>query len=222
MIIHCLYDKLVPIHELKKHPQNRNNHPSEQIKRLAKILNYQGWRYPIKVSKQSGFITSGHGRLLAALINNRVEVPVNYQDYESSDQEYLDVQSDNAIASWAELDTSSIQNDLKDLPNLDIDLLGIKDFKLIEPEIIPQCDEDEVPEVKESFVKLGDIWQLGNHRLMCGDSTSINAVEKLMNGEKADITFTSPPYNAGCFGYDGGKDKYKSNSDNKNQDEYFD
>ena len=224
MQIHCLYDRLVPLKELLPHPKNRNAHPKEQLDRLAAILKYQGWRYPVKVSKRSGFITSGHGRLEAAKINGWKEVPVNFQDYDSEDQEYADVQADNAIAAWAELDLASINTDLGSLDSsFDIDLLGIKGFDASDIEVLePQCDEDDVPERVEPKTKLGDIYTLGRHRLMCGDSTSIDAVEKLMNGQKADITFTSPPYNAGRFGYDGGKDKYKGEGDDRSQDDYFD
>lgn len=200
MIIRCLFDELVDVKKLKAHPKNRNTHPDEQITRLAKILAYQGWRYPVKVSKRSGFITSGHGRLLAAKSNKWKQVPVNYQDYESDEQEYADLQADNAIALWAELDLSGINTDLGDLgPDFDIDLLGLKDFELVIGDTLePQCDEDEVGESPaEPTTKLGDVYKLGRHRLMCGDSTSIDAVEKLMNGEKADMVFTDPPYNTG-------------------------
>ena len=196
-VIHCLHDKLVKISELKPHPKNRNKHPDEQIARLAAILKYQGWRYPIKVSKRSGFITSGHGRLEAAKLNGWTHAPVNFQDYDSDEQEYADLQADNAIASWAELDLASINTDLGDLgPDFDIDLLGIKDF-VLEPadKLEPQCDEDDVPERVEPRTKIGDIYQLGRHRLMCGDSTSIDAVERLMTADKADMVFTDPPYN---------------------------
>jgi len=129
--INCLYDKLVLISDLKTHPKNRNKHPEDQIERLAEILKYQGWRYPVKVSKRSGFITSGHGRLLAARQNGWDEVPVNFQDYEDDTQEYADVQADNAIASWAELDFSGINAELAELgPDFNIDLLGIRNFEL--------------------------------------------------------------------------------------------
>ena len=196
MQIRCLYDKLVPISELKPHPKNRNAHPQDQIERLAKILKYQGWRYPIKVSKQSGFITSGHGRLAAAILNRWDSVPVNYQDYENTDQEYADLIADNSVASWAELELAKINLDLADLgPDFDLDMLGIKDFELEPADKNPGCDEDEVPEKVEPRTKLGDIYTLGNHRLMCGDSTSIDVVEKLMDGHKANMVFTDPPYN---------------------------
>jgi hypothetical protein len=143
MNIHCLYDELLPLEKLKPHPKNRNAHSDEQIERLAKILKYQGWRYPIKVSKRSGFITSGHGRLEAAKLNKWATVPINKQDYESDEQEYADVQSDNAIASWAELDLSGINSDIGDLgPDFDIDLLGIKDFQLL-PNFEPGTEDDQ-------------------------------------------------------------------------------
>lgn len=195
MIVRCLYDKLVPIHQLKKHPRNRNSHPPEQIKELAEILKYQGWRYPIKVSKQSGFITAGHGRLLAAVLNNWTEAPVNFQDYDSFSMEYEDVQADNAVALWAQMDLDKIKQDLLELKDVNPQMLGIKDFKL--DDIIkkePGCDEDEIPAHVEPKTKIGDIYKLGNHRLMCADSTSLDAVEKLMNGQKADMVFTDPPY----------------------------
>lgn len=194
MIIHC-EGKLISVAELKPHPKNRNKHSAEQIERLAKILEYQGWRYPIKVSNRSGFITSGHGRLMAARKLGLAEVPVSFQDYASEEQEYADVQSDNAIAAWAELDLSGINLDLAQLgPDFDIDLLGIKGFEIDVADREGLIDDDEVPEIKESFVKLGDLWKLGEHRLLCGDSTDILQVEKLMNGEKADMVFTDPPY----------------------------
>jgi DNA modification methylase len=194
--VRCLFDKMVPVESLKTHPKNRNAHSEEQIKRLSDIIQFQGWRYPIKVSNISGCITSGHGRLLAALKKGWLSVPVNYQDYDSPEQEYADVQADNAIASWAELDLSGINTDVADLgPDFNIDMLGIKDFELVIGDTLePQCDEDEIPENVEPRTKLGDIYQLGRHRLMCGDSTNIDAVEELMNGVKADMVFTDPPY----------------------------
>ena len=209
MIVHCLYDKLVSVKDLQPHPKNRNKHSTEQVDRLAKILKYQGWRYPIKVSKRSGFITSGHGRLEAALKNKWSEVPVNLQDYESDEQEYADVQSDNAIASWAELDLSGVNSDVGDLgPDFDIDLLGIENF-VLEPadKLDPGCDEDEIPEHVEPKAKLGDIYQLGNHRLMCGDSTNIDHIEQLMGAEKADLWLTDPPYGVN-YESNGNKDKH--------------
>lgn len=224
---HCRYDQLLDPAELKAHPRNRNSHPSEQIERLAKILEYQGWRYPVNVSKRSGFIVTGHGRVQAA-IKLGCTVPVVFQDFDSEEQEYAAVQSDNAIASWAELDLAKINLDLAELgPDFDIDLLGIEGFEIDVADKYADKDEDEVPEVKESICKLGDVWRLGSHRLMCGDATSITDVEKLTQKSKLDICFTSPPYNLGnnaqLRGYNGnGKDTaYLEKSDHKSQDEYL-
>lgn len=145
MKIHCEYTKLCDPKALKPHPKNRNKHPSDQIDRLIKILEYQGWRYPIKVSNVSGFMTSGHGRNLAALKMGIKEVPVSFQDYESDEQEYADVQADNAIASWSDLDLSLINSDIGDLgPDFDIDLLGIKDFKLDVSELNEHANMSEI------------------------------------------------------------------------------
>lgn len=133
MIVHCTDVKMVPISNLKPHPKNRNSHPKEQIERLAQILKYQGWRYPVKVSYRSGFITSGHGRVEAARALGLTEVPVSFQDYESEEHEYADLIADNSIASWSELDLASINTDIGDLGPFDIDLLGIKSFDVQAP-----------------------------------------------------------------------------------------
>ncbi len=131
--IHCKYDKLIPWRELKPHPKNRNKHPKEQIERLTKLIKYQGVRAPIVVSNLSGYIVKGHGTLdaLKPICQefNVVTVPVVYQDFEDAEQEYAFLQSDNAVASWAELDLAGINADIGELgPDFDIDLLGIEGF----------------------------------------------------------------------------------------------
>jgi DNA modification methylase len=188
--------QLVDIDSLVLNPKNNNKHPKEQIERLAKLIQYQGFRNPVVVSKRTGFVLAGHGRIEAAKIAGLKEVPAMFQDFDNEAQEYAYLTSDNAIAAWAELDLSAVNTEMLDLgPDFDIDLLGIKDF-VIEPieKFEPQSDEDDVPDVVHPITRKGDIWLLGNHRLMCGDSTMIDDVEKLMNGEKADMVFTDPPY----------------------------
>lgn len=194
--IQCKYDELIDLDRLVKHPKNPNDHGLDQVERLAELVLEHDWRHPIIVSKLSGYIVAGHGRLMAAQKLGMKQVPVVYQDFKDEAHEYAFVVSDNAIALWAELDLAKINQDFLDLgPDLNVDWLGIKDF-VIEPldKLDPQCDEDEVPEHVEPKTKRGDIYKLGNHRLMCGDSTMIDDVEKLMNGEKADMVFTDPPY----------------------------
>lgn len=222
--VKCAYVELIDIHKLIPHPKNPNKHPDEQIERLAKIIDYQGMRSPIVVSRLSGFITKGHGRLLSLAKLGWTKVPVDYQDYENEAQEYSDIVSDNAIAEWAAQDLSQINLEMLDLgPDIDVDLLGIKDF-VIEPiEKYDEATEDDVPEVNhDPITKRGDVWLLGNHRVMCGDSTNIEDIDILMNGDRANILFTSPPYNAGDEVEIGTKGhKYENHDDSMSGDSYL-
>lgn len=136
----CSYTDIVPLEELIPHERNRNFHPPEQIDRMAKIIAYQGQRHPIVVSTLSGSIVAGHGRVMALKKLGWKEAAVCYQDFDDEEQEYLFLQSDNAIASWAELDLSGINMDLGELGPFDIELLGLKDFT-IEP-LDRALDED--------------------------------------------------------------------------------
>lgn len=201
--IKCAYTKLVPIAELKPYKRNRNNHPPEQIERLAKLIKNHGLRHPVIVSKLSGEVIAGNGRLDALKRLGVKKVPVDYQEFTDADAEYAFSVSDNAVALWAELDLSGINADIPDLGPFDIELLGIKNFEIEVADKEGLTDEDAIPEKVEPRTKLGDIYKLGNHRLMCGDSTMIDDVEKLMDGEKADMVFTSPPYNANTKAGDG-------------------
>jgi len=198
---------MVDVNSLIPHPKNCHDHPPEQLERLCKIIEYQGFRNPLTVQAGTNLIVTGHGRALAAKKLGMKEVPVIYQEFESDEQLYAHLVADNAIGkdTWATLDLGMINLELENLgPELDIDLLGLKDF-VIEPieKLDPQADEDEVPEVIDPIAKKGDIWLLGNHRVMCGDSTMIDDIEKLMDGQTADMVFTSPPYNANAKTGDG-------------------
>lgn len=196
--IHCKYDTLADPRTLRDHHKNRNKHSDEQIERLAKLYGYHGVRHPIIVSSLSGCIVAGHGRKLAAIKAGIPEMPVVFQSFADESAEYAFIQADNAIALWADLDLAGINSDLGDLgPDFDLEMLGIEDFTLdIAEKLEPGCDEDEVPEARpEPKVVMGEVYILGSHRLMCGDSTAITDVERLMNGEKADMVFTDPPYN---------------------------
>ncbi len=192
--------ELVDINTPVPYEKNMHVHTEEQIDRLIKLIEYQGFRNPLVLQRGTNRIAAGHGRLVAAKKMGMEKVPVIYQEFESEEQFYAYVVSDNAIGkdTWAQLDLSQINKDIIDLgPDLDLDMLGLKDFVVVPIEKFePQSDEDAVPEVKgDPVTKRGDVWLLGNHRVMCGDSTMIDDVEKLMNGEKADMVFTDPPYN---------------------------
>lgn len=188
--------KLVSLDDIKLNPRNRNKHPKDQIDRLVDIISYQGFRNPLIISNRSGHCVAGEGRYLAAKKLKLKQVPVIFQDFDSDEQEIAAGVSDNAIGLWSELDLSGINTDIPDLgPDFDIDLLGIKNFMIDVAEKEGLTDPDDVPEPpKEPKTVLGDIYELGGHRLLCGDSTQIDSVERLMNDQKADMVFTDPPY----------------------------
>lgn len=194
---HSKYDVIANPAELKSHPKNRNKHSPEQIDRLADLYKFHGIRHPIIVSKRSGFIVAGHGRRDAAIKLKLKKFPVVYQNFASETAEYAFLQADNAIALWAEIDLAAIKLDLPDLDaDFDTAMLGIKNLDSASVE--GETDPDAVPEArKKAKTVLGDVYRLGAHRLMCGDSTVIDSVAKLMAGEKADLWLTDPPYGVG-------------------------
>ncbi len=151
MKIDCTHDELVEPHKLVPHPKNPNTHSEDQIERLSKIIDYQGQRSPIIVSKQSGFIIAGHGRLEAMKKLNWEKVAVNFQDFENDAQEYAHMTADNAIAEWAALDLGKINQDFLDLgPDLDIEMLGFKDFE-VEPldADLPDLGDGSDPDIQQ-------------------------------------------------------------------------
>lgn len=111
----CSFDQLVPIEDLKPNPRNPNTHPARQIELLAKNIRYFGWRHPITVSKLSGQIVAGHGRLLAAKELGMQIVPVDYQDFAHSNDEMAVLVADNRLAELASLDLNSLEGIIDDL-----------------------------------------------------------------------------------------------------------
>lgn len=135
---------MVEIDLIKPNPNNRNHHPRDQIERLKEIIAYQGFRSPLVVSNQSGFVVVGHGRYEAAKELGFKTLPVIFQDFDNPEQEYAHGVADNSIASWAELDLSGINNDLPDFSSdFNLDLLGIKDFVLDPAEKEPKKSKEK-------------------------------------------------------------------------------
>lgn len=127
----CAYTDIVDINTLKENPDNTNEHPVKQIKMLAEIIKYQGQRSPIVVSKRSGYITKGHGRLLALRQLGWQKVAVDFQDYDSEEQEYADMNADNNISKYAEFNAVKLINKLPDLKIPKIELLGLEKLPTI-------------------------------------------------------------------------------------------
>jgi DNA modification methylase len=199
--------------------RNSRTHSDEQIAQIAASIKEFGWTNPILIDGDNGII-AGHGRLSAARKLGHEEVPVIELKDLTETQRKAYIIADNRLALNAGWDNEMLTIELNDLlaDNFALDILGFDPKELaalLEPEVmVGLTDENDVPDMPdEPITKLGDIYQLGNHRLMCGDSTSIDAVDKLMDGQKADMVFTSPPYNANTKAGDG--DIFKSKKSKK-------
>ena len=208
-MIKCSHTRVIPIEELVPNPRNPNTHPKSQIKLLAKILKTQGFRQAIVVSKRSGFIVKGHGRLESAKLAGLQQVPIDEQDYTTEAEEWADMIADNRIAELAETDNAILKDLIEELDTgeNDLDLTGYDAEELDNlmsqfHQDVQEAEEDdfEVPNEIATNIVLGDLIEIGEHRLLCGDSTDSDAVGKLMNGDKADMVFTDPPYNLSFSG----------------------
>ena len=137
---------MVATDSLVENPRNPNRHPEEQIVALAKIIRHQGWRNPIVVSRRSGFVVKGHGRLLAARMLGLAEVPVDYQDYENEAAEWADMVADNKIAELSSMDEAELNRILRELDGeIDLELTGFQAAEL--EDILAEVDElDDVPD----------------------------------------------------------------------------
>jgi DNA modification methylase len=179
--------------------RNSRTHSDEQIAQIAASIKEFGWTNPILIDGDNGII-AGHGRLSAARKLGHEEVPVIELKDLTETQRKAYIIADNRLALNAGWDNEMLTIELNDLlaDNFALDILGFDPKELaalLEPEVVVGLtDENDVPDIPdEPITKLGDIYQLGNHRLMCGDSTSIDAVDKLMP-ETANMIFTDPPY----------------------------
>jgi len=186
--------------ELIPYINNSRTHSDQQVQQVAASIKEFGFTNPILIDEDSGII-AGHGRLQAAQMMGMDEVPTITLEGLTEAQRKAYVIADNQLALNAGWDLDALKVELERLGELDfdIDLLGFDDDMLAglmeEEPAEGLTDEDEVPELEDDPVTVeGDVWILGNHRLMCGDSTSIDAVDKLMAGSKADMVFTDPPY----------------------------
>lgn len=146
--VHCSHDEMVAIDKMRPNPKNPNTHPEKQIQLLAKIIQWQGWRNPIVVSKRSGLMTKGHARLAAAIALKLTEVPVDFQDYADENQEIEDMVADNRIAELAEIDktvTANLLSALKDAGR-DLDMTGFGADAVAK--MMESRQEEEKPEVQ--------------------------------------------------------------------------
>ena len=192
-----------PLEMLIPYARNARQHSDAQVAQIAASIREFGWAAPIIVDAQSNVI-AGHGRLLAARKLGLAEVPVVSLDHLSDTQRRALILADNKIAENATWDEAVLGVELAALSEAGFEL-GLTGFsqdeweRLIEGDLSDEkglTDEDAVPEVSEHAVtKPGDIWILGDHKLLCGDATKADDFKALLGDELVDMTFTDPPYN---------------------------
>jgi len=194
--------ELWSIEKLVPNAKNPRTHSDAQVAQIAGSITAFGFNAPILIDSNGGVI-AGHGRLLAARQLRLDEVPVVVLDHLSSIQKRAYIIADNRLAENAGWDDDALRLQLAELRDADVDLgaIGFSEQELriltgdAETGVEPGGAEDELPEPRaEPVTRLGDVWQIGPHRLTCGDCRDRDVVERLMGGAAANLVFTSPPY----------------------------
>ena len=195
---------------LKPYPRNARTHSKKQIKQIAASIERFGFTNPVLVSDR-GEIIAGHGRVAAARLLGRKTVPTLSLSHLSDAERRAYVLADNKLAMNAGWDKEILAIELQALVDLEFDV-ELTGFSLAEVDLAideaneasiegPLEPEDAVPAVTgEPVTRMGDIWHLGRHRLLCGDTRDVAAMDQLMGGERADLVFTDPPYNVAIDG----------------------
>jgi DNA modification methylase len=192
-----------PIEKLIPYTRNARTHSDEQIAQVAASIAEFGWTNPLLVGGD-GIVIAGHARLAAARRLGMTEVPVIVLDHLTETQRRALVLADNRLALSAGWDEEMLRVELESLKEdaFDLDLVGFSDEELEELLADPEqtksglTHEDAVPDDQEKVVTvMGDVWVMGAHRLLCGDATNVDAIQKVLAGGLADMVFTDPPYN---------------------------
>ena len=215
--------KLVPITKLVPYVNNARTHSPEQINKLRSSLREFGFINPVIIDRDYGVI-AGHGRILAAKEEGISEVPCVFADHLTEAQKKAYIIADNRMAMDAGWDEELLRVEIESLQAADFDplLTGFDEkelSKLFDDGIDAQEDDFDVDAElqKPTFTKSGDVWTLGRHRLICGDSTKEETYAALMDGRKTNLVITDPPYNVN---YEGSAGKIKN--DNMASEKFFD
>lgn len=215
--------QLIDINKLVPYQNNSRTHTPEQIMKIRSSLREFGFVNPVIVDRDLGVI-AGHGRLAAAREEGYTEVPCVFVDEMTKAQKKAYIIADNRLALDAGWDEEMLKVEMEALQGMDFDLAltGFDEKELLSlfsaDESAAEDDDFDVDEelAKPTFTKPGDIWLLGRHRLICGDSTDQNVIDTLMDGKKANLTVTDPPYNVN---YEGTAGKIKN--DNMASDKFY-
>lgn len=191
----------IPIEELKPYANNAKIHTGEQVDQIKRSIEEFGFNDPIAVWKDNEII-EGHGRLLAGIELGLETLPVIRLDELTDDQRRAYMLVHNQLTMNTGFDAEVLNIELDNI-EMDMEQFGFEiDFNDDNTEVV----QDETPEHVEPRCKRGDLWKLGNHRMICGDSTDATVIDELMDGTKADMVFTDPPWNVNY----GADDKHPS------------
>lgn len=203
--------QLVAVTKLIPYVNNARTHSAEQIMKLRSSLREFGFINPVIIDRDYNVI-AGHGRIMAAKEEGIKEVPCVFVDYLTEAQKKAYILADNRMAMDAGWDEELLRVEIEALQDADFDI-GLTGFD--ENDLADLFGNDDTSDVKDdeydlsvalekaAFVEKGDIWTVGRHRLMCGDATSIEDVDALMDGKKANLVITDPPYNVAFESSDG-------------------
>lgn len=212
---------LVNIEKLIPYVNNARTHSKEQITKLRSSLREFGFINPVIIDRDYNII-AGHGRVMAAKEENITEVPCVFVDHLTEAQKKAYIIADNRFALDAGWDEEMLKLEIETLQDMafDLSLTGFDDAelsKLFETDDIKDDEFDVEAELqKPTKTQIGDIWLLGKHKLVCGDSTKAETFAILMNDEKANLVITDPPYNVN---YEGSAGKIKN--DNMENDKFY-
>lgn len=177
--VFCAHDAIVDAATLVPNPKNPNTHPDGQIQLLGRIIRQTGWRQPITVSKRSGFIVKGHGRLSAALLEGMEQVPVDHQNYATEAEEYADLVADNRIAELAEIDNKMLADIFADIDTgeIPLELTGYTDDEVESlvtalAEALHEDEKEENEDPDQAVTQKDDLWILGPHCILCGEANN--------------------------------------------------
>lgn len=188
------------IAEITEYENNAKLHPREQIEQIKKSIQEFGNNDPIAID-ENNVIIEGHGRYKALQELGYDEVEVIRLSHMDDEQKRAYILAHNKLTMNSGFDIELLNSELESIVNIDMEDFG---FDYYEPESEVEEDDFEVEEIKEPIAKLGDIYQLGRHRLMCGDSTDPDQLAKLVDGQQIDLIVTDPPYNVA---YEGGTEE---------------
>ena len=181
----------IPIDELTADPDNAKEHPSWQVEQIKNSIEQFGNLDPIGVWGENNLVVEGNGRLEALKELGYTEAECIRLDWLTEEERKAYALAHNKLTMNSGFIPDALDMTLAAIGEIDMSQFGFEIPEEVEP---TEITEDEIPEEAETRCKLGDIWQLGEHRLICGDSTDIAVIDRLMDGVKADLVFTDPPY----------------------------